>query len=71
VLAFIVRLELVGLFVGLVATYKGLSAGGGAEGVGRAVNQAVLIMFVGVWIINALANTAYLALFPEVTALRG
>lgn len=71
VLALMLRLLVVGLFVGLVATYKGLSAGGGAEGVGRAVNQAVLIMFIGVWVINSLANTAYLALFPDVTTLRG
>lgn len=71
VLAFLFRLVVVGLFVGLVATYKGLSADGGAEGVGRAVTEAVLIMFVGVWVINTLSNTAYLALFPEVTTLRG
>lgn len=71
VLAFIFRLVVVGLFVGLIATYKGLSAGGGAEGVGRAVNQAVLIMFIGVWVVNALTNTAYLALFPDVATLRG
>ena len=71
VMAFIFRLFVVGLFVGLVATYKGLSADGGAEGVGRAVNEAVLIMFVGVWVINALTNTAYLALFPDVSTLRG
>jgi phospholipid/cholesterol/gamma-HCH transport system permease protein len=39
--------------------------------VGRAVNEAVLICFFGVWMINILFNTMFLSLFPSVTILRG
>jgi phospholipid/cholesterol/gamma-HCH transport system permease protein len=64
------KLIVAGLFVGIVSCYKGLSSGGGAEGVGRAVNQAVLISFFGVWTINVLGNTIFLSLFPNVQILR-
>jgi ABC-type transporter Mla maintaining outer membrane lipid asymmetry permease subunit MlaE len=39
--------------------------------VGRSVNQAVLISFFGVWIINVVFNTVFLSLFPNVSLLRG
>jgi phospholipid/cholesterol/gamma-HCH transport system permease protein len=67
----LVKLPLVGLFVGVVACHKGLTTKGGAEGVGRSVNQAVVIMFLGLWLLNSLVNTGYLALFPSVQELRG
>lgn len=60
-----------GLFVGVVCCYKGLSARGGAEGVGRAVNEAMLITFVGLWAFGALWNQTFFALFPDVLTLRG
>jgi phospholipid/cholesterol/gamma-HCH transport system permease protein len=41
-----------GAFIGAVCCYKGLNAKGGAEGVGRAVNDAVLITFVGLWVLT-------------------
>jgi phospholipid/cholesterol/gamma-HCH transport system permease protein len=66
-----VKLVVAGLIVGVVSCYKGLSSGGGAEGVGRAVNQAVLISFFAVWTINVLGNTIFLSLFPNVQVLRG
>jgi phospholipid/cholesterol/gamma-HCH transport system permease protein len=65
------KLLVTGLFVGVVCCYKGLSAKGGAEGVGRAVNQAVLITFVGLWILNSLWNVVFLASVPGVQVLRG
>jgi phospholipid/cholesterol/gamma-HCH transport system permease protein len=54
-----------------VSTYKGLTSSGGAEGVGRAVNEAVLISFYGVWMINILFNTTFLSLFPKVSIFKG
>jgi phospholipid/cholesterol/gamma-HCH transport system permease protein len=65
------KLVVTGLFVGIVCCYKGLSAKGGAEGVGRAVNQAVLITFVSLWVLNSLWNTIFLANSPAVQVLRG
>jgi phospholipid/cholesterol/gamma-HCH transport system permease protein len=36
-----------GAIIAIVCCYKGMSASGGAEGVGRAVNEAVVISFLG------------------------
>jgi phospholipid/cholesterol/gamma-HCH transport system permease protein len=70
-IALIVKHTILGAFIGIVACQKGLSARGGAEGVGRAVSQTVLITFFGVWLINSLFNTGYLTVFPEAIGLRG
>jgi phospholipid/cholesterol/gamma-HCH transport system permease protein len=61
----------IGFFIGVVACQKGLSARGGAEGVGRAVSETVVITFFGLWLINVLWNTAYLTLFPDILNIRG
>jgi phospholipid/cholesterol/gamma-HCH transport system permease protein len=68
---FVIKLTVAGFLVGVVSTYKGLTSSGGAEGVGRAVNEAVLISFFGVWMINILFNTMFLSLFPQVSILKG
>ncbi|MHB8693261.1 MAG: MlaE family ABC transporter permease [Solirubrobacteraceae bacterium] len=60
-----------GFFVGVVACYKGVSSGAGAESVGRAVNQTVVVTFFGIWLFNSLFNFAYFTLFPGVLTLRG
>ncbi len=62
---------LIGLFVGVVSCYKGLSSKAGAEGVGRAVNDTVVITFFGIWLFNVLFNLGYFTVFPDVSALRG
>jgi phospholipid/cholesterol/gamma-HCH transport system permease protein len=68
---FVVKLTLAGFLVGVVSCYKGITSSGGSEGVGRAVNEAVLISFFGVWMINILFNTMFLSLFPQVSILKG
>jgi phospholipid/cholesterol/gamma-HCH transport system permease protein len=62
---------IIGFFIGVVACYKGLNARGGAEGVGRAVSQTVVISFFGLWLIDIVWNTAYLTLFPQILDIRG
>jgi phospholipid/cholesterol/gamma-HCH transport system permease protein len=62
---------IIGLFVGIVACYKGLSSAPGAEGVGRAVNQTVVITFFWIWLFDVVFNLAYFTLFPDVSVLRG
>lgn len=62
---------LIGLVIGVVACQKGLSTKGGAEGVGRTVNQTVIISFVALWAINSLYNVAVLTLFPDLSVQRG
>jgi phospholipid/cholesterol/gamma-HCH transport system permease protein len=70
-IAFEFKLLIVGLFVGVVSCYKGLSSSGGTEGVGRAVNETVVVTFFGIWLINSLFNLGYLTLFPDSSVLRG
>lgn len=67
----VLRSIVTGLFVGVVSCSKGMEVKGGAEGVGRAVNQAVLITFLGIWILNSLWNAVFLPTFPDVSVLKG
>ncbi|WP_372787866.1 ABC transporter permease [Paraconexibacter sp.] len=66
-----IKNTLLGFFIGIVACQKGLSAKGGAEGVGRAVGQTVVITFFGIWLFNTLYNTGYLTIVPEAIGIRG
>ena len=67
---FFIKTMFVGVVVGIVCCYKGVNASGGSLGVGRAVNQAVVLSFVLVWTINFAFNSTYLSLFPEAQTLR-
>jgi phospholipid/cholesterol/gamma-HCH transport system permease protein len=59
-----------GFIIAVVCCYKGMNARGGAEGVGRAVNQAVVISFCAIYIYNYLINSLLLGAFPETATLR-
>jgi phospholipid/cholesterol/gamma-HCH transport system permease protein len=47
-----------------------MTASGGAEGVGRAVNQAVVIAFLGVFSFNYVFTQTLLATHPEIQVIR-
>ena len=47
-----------------------MTASGGAAGVGRAVNQAVVIALVGVFFFNYVFTAVLLATNPELQAIR-
>jgi phospholipid/cholesterol/gamma-HCH transport system permease protein len=47
-----------------------MTVGGGAADVGKAVNQAVVIVFVGMFVINFAFNAASQGLFPEIQTVR-
>jgi phospholipid/cholesterol/gamma-HCH transport system permease protein len=59
-----------GAIIAIVCCYKGLTAKGGAEGVGRAVNQAVVISFLGIGAFNYVFTQTLLATHPELTLVR-
>lgn len=61
----VIKTCLFGFIVAVCACYKGMTVKGGAEGVGRAVNQAVVLSFVGIWAFNFVFTTTLLAAFPE------
>jgi phospholipid/cholesterol/gamma-HCH transport system permease protein len=53
-----------GLIAGVVASYKGLNAGGGPKGVGDAVNQSVVITFLLLFIVNFVVTAVYFQVVP-------
>lgn len=59
-----------GFIVAVVCCYKGMNATGGSAGLGRAVNQAVVISFCAIYTYNYLLNSLLLAAFPETATLR-
>ena len=55
---------LFGLVLSVVCCYMGLNVKGGSIGVGKAVNQAVVIAFAGVWVVNFVYTALLLGLSP-------
>jgi len=53
-----------GLLAGVVASYKGIHAGGGPKGVGDAVNQSVVITFMLLFAVNYVITTVYFQVVP-------
>lgn len=66
----LIKTTLFGAIIAIVCCYKGMSAKGGAEGVGRAVNQAVVIAFIGIFAFNYVFTQTLLATHPEITQIR-
>jgi phospholipid/cholesterol/gamma-HCH transport system permease protein len=50
------KAALFGLAASLIACYKGISVGGGPQGVGNAVNETVVYSFMALYLINVLAT---------------
>jgi phospholipid/cholesterol/gamma-HCH transport system permease protein len=61
----VVKLILLGGLIGIVAAFKGLEVGGGAEGVGRAVNESVVSNLVVIGIVTVVYTQLFQAFFPE------
>jgi phospholipid/cholesterol/gamma-HCH transport system permease protein len=66
----VVKTTLFGAIIAVVSCYKGMTASGGAEGVGRAVNQAVVIAFLGVFAFNYVFTQTLLATHPEISVIK-
>ena len=59
-----------GAIIAIVCSYKGMTASGGAEGVGRAVNESVVIAFMGVFAFNYVFTQTLLATHPELQVIK-
>ena len=59
-----------GAIIAVICCYKGMTASGGAEGVGRAVNQAVVIAFVAVFSFDYVFTQVLLATHPQLLVPR-
>src|SRR5213082_1931514 len=67
--ASVLKTTLFGAIIAIVCCYKGMTASGGAEGVGRAVNEAVVIAFNGIFAFNYAFTQTLLATHPEITTI--
>jgi phospholipid/cholesterol/gamma-HCH transport system permease protein len=60
----IVKAVIFGGMAAVVGAYKGLNAGGGPSGVGRAVNESVIIAFMLLFFVNAVITAIYFQVVP-------
>jgi phospholipid/cholesterol/gamma-HCH transport system permease protein len=70
IIANVVKTATFGFLIAVVSCYHGVNAKGGSEGVGHAVNVAVVHAFAAVWIFNFAFNALYLAAFPGALSVR-
>ena len=55
-----------GWLAAIIGAYKGLNAGGGPSGVGRAVNESVIVAFMALFFLNAVITAIYFQVSPPV-----
>ena len=68
--ASVIKCGIFGLLIGTICCYKGLAVKGGAEGVGRAVNEAVVGCLIAIFLVNLVYTQYFLAAFPDVGVFR-
>ncbi len=66
----VLKCTMCGAHTANVSSYKGMTASGGAAGVGRAVNEAVVIALLGVFAFNYVFTQTLLATHPELQTIR-
>jgi phospholipid/cholesterol/gamma-HCH transport system permease protein len=59
-----IKAGIFGFLAAIVGAYKGLNAGGGPNGVGRAVNESVIIAFMLLFFLNAIITAIYFQVVP-------
>ena len=60
-----VKAAVFGFLAAIVGAYKGLNCGGGPSGVGRAVNESVILAFMLLFFLNAIITAIYFQLVPQ------
>ncbi|HEX4564270.1 MAG TPA: ABC transporter permease [Solirubrobacteraceae bacterium] len=66
----VLKCTIFGAIIAIVCCYKGMSASGGAEGVGRAVNEAVVISFLAFGAFNYVFTQTLLATHPNILVIK-
>lgn len=69
-LASVVKVGIFGALIGAICCYKGLNVEGGPEGVGRAVNEAVVGCLIAIFFVNLVYTQYFLAAYPDVGVFR-
>jgi phospholipid/cholesterol/gamma-HCH transport system permease protein len=59
-----VKAVVFGWLAAIVGAYKGLNAGGGPSGVGRSVNESVIVAFMLLFFLNAVVTAIYFQVVP-------
>ncbi len=65
-----VKATLYGAIISIICCYKGMTASGGAEGVGRAVNQAVVVSFLAFGTFDYVFTQMLLATHPQILQIK-
>jgi phospholipid/cholesterol/gamma-HCH transport system permease protein len=68
--ASVLKTMIFGAIIAIVCCYKGMTSSGGAEGVGRAVNQAVVTSFLAVFAFNYVFTQTLLATHPQILVIK-
>ena len=68
--ASVLMCSMFGAIISVVCCFKGMTTSGGAAGVGRAVNQAVVISLVAVFFFQFVVTSILLATNPELQTIR-
>jgi phospholipid/cholesterol/gamma-HCH transport system permease protein len=66
----IAKVMIFGLVITVISCAKGMDAKGGAQGVGRAVNESVVACLVAVFFVNIVYTQLLLGLFPDLSVFR-
>ena len=66
----VLKTTIYGAIIAIVCCYKGMAASGGAEGVGRAVNEAVVLAFTAIFAFDYVFTQTLLATHPEINIIR-
>jgi phospholipid/cholesterol/gamma-HCH transport system permease protein len=66
----VLKTTIFGAIIAIVCCYKGMTASGGAEGVGRAVNQAVVVSFLTLGAFNVVFTQTLLATHPNILVIK-
>ncbi len=66
----VVKSLIFGGVTAIVCCFKGMTVSGGAAGVGRAVNQAIVISFLAIGAVNYVFTQTLLATHPEINLIR-
>src|SRR6059058_6027124 len=66
----VLKTTIYGAIIAIVCCYKGMSASGGAEGVGRAVNEAVVLAFPAIFALDYVFTQTLLATHPAILVIK-
>ena len=66
----VLKCTMFGAIIAIVCCYKGMAASGGAEGVGRAVNEAVVLAFTAIFSFDYVFTQTLLATHPQILVIK-